>query len=281
MMHVGNHRLLVFARKPAPVQITYLAYPGSTGLETMDYRLTDRFLDPPAAADDAGSSEEPVRLPHCFWCYTEPAEAPEVGKLPASGTGVVTFGSLNGAMKINDDVAAAWGRVLGKVEGWRLLVHSYEGPEREGIARRLKRNGVDLGRVRFAGRMSLVEYFSRYNEIDVGLDTFPYPGGTTTCDALWMGVPVVTLGGRTALSRGGVSILSNVGMSELIAWNLDEYVEKAADLAWDPVRLGEIRAGLRERMRRSALMDARAFVQGVEGAYRRMWEKWCAEGKAI
>jgi protein O-GlcNAc transferase len=276
MMHVGHHRLLVFARKPAPVQITYLAYPGSTGLTAIDYRLTDNYLDPPHDTDGPVVSEKPFRLPHSFWCYPEPAEAPNVGLLPADSNGVVTFGCLNSAAKINPRVAVVWARVLADVPGSVLMLHTYDGPERNRVSDTLTRNGIDSRRILFIGYDQLDDYFARYNEIDIALDPFPYPGGTTTCDALWMGVPVITLCGPTALSRGGVSILSNVGLEEWIAKDADQYVAKAAALARDLPRLRALRSSLRTKMQSSPLMNAPQFARDVEAAMRSMWRQWCS-----
>jgi len=282
-MHAEGSRLLAFARKPAPVQVTYLAYAGTTGLETMDYRLTDQYMDPPSTssgqapdADESAYSEKSVRL-KSYWCYQPRAEAPEVGQLPAlARAGTVTFACLNNYAKVSPKVLGVWCQVLRRVPSSRLVVYSREGTHRQRAIDIVRAEGIDVSRFEFVGPVVTAEYFRRYLGIDVALDPFPYPGGTTTCDALWMGVPVVTLAGRTAVSRGGVSILSNVGLPELIARSPEEYVQIAATLAGDLPRLAGLRAGLRPRLLASPLMDAAGFVRDVEGAFRQMWRAWCA-----
>jgi predicted O-linked N-acetylglucosamine transferase (SPINDLY family) len=272
-MHMAHNRLRVFAYKPAPVQVTYLAYVSSTGMTSMDYRLSDPYLDP--VGEERGYVEETVRLPTSYWCYQQSLATPEVGELPSLKAGRVTFGSLSNFCKVNDRAVEAWGRILARVPGSRLMLWAGEGKHRERVWRQMEGLGVERGRVEFVKFEPAAGYFGRYGEIDVGLDPFPYAGGTTTCDALWMGVPVVTLAGKLGVGRGGVSILSNVGLKELIAQNVEQYVEIAARLAADVEKLKGLRAGLRERMQRSPLMDAQRFVREVEGAYREMWERFC------
>jgi predicted O-linked N-acetylglucosamine transferase (SPINDLY family) len=276
MMHAGANRLMTFARKPAPVQVSYLAYPGTTGLETMDFRLTDRFLEPTDMTEELALGGKPVRLPHSFWCYLEPPEAPPVGPLPANAGGGITFGSLNNDNKINYRVVEAWARILSQVAGSRLAVMSIDGPKRQRVSGLLARYGVDPKRVRFVSGQSLPDYFAEFNRIDIGLDTFPYPGGTTTLDAICMGVPVVTLGGATPISRGGVSILSNLDLQSLIAWDADQYVRTASDLGRNLETVRAMRAGLRDRLQTSAMMDGPGFARDVESAYRLMWRSWSA-----
>jgi predicted O-linked N-acetylglucosamine transferase (SPINDLY family) len=281
-MHMGSSRLLAFARKPAPVQVTYLAYCGTTGLEAMDYRLTDPYLDPmdttptQEATRLPNYSEQSVHLPRTWWCYRPPEDVPEVGPLPAVEAGRVTFGCLNNFCKITSPTWDAWGQLLQAVPSARLMVHACEGTHRQQARDRLAQAGVDPARLEFAGFQPLAQYFHRYGEIDIALDPFPYTGGTTTCDALWMGVPVVSLAGRTAVSRGGLSILTNVGLGEWVARSPQEYVRMAAQLAGDLPRLQQLRQTLRERMKRSPLMDERSFATDMEAAYRRMWQTWCA-----
>jgi predicted O-linked N-acetylglucosamine transferase (SPINDLY family) len=266
---------MVFARKPAPVQVSYLGYPGTTGVETIDYRLTDPYLEPPTVGSNDGAvgKERAIRLPHTFWCYPEPPEAPAVGPLPARDSDVVTFGSLNIFSKVNAGVIEVWSEILGRVPNSQLMLHCFKGEQRERAIGEFAGHGVGRERIRFVEPLPMEEYFAQYNAIDIGLDPFPYPGGTTTCDALWMGVPVVTLAGKTALSRGGVSILSNVGCAELIARSVDEYVSKAVTLAGDRERLEAMRMFMREQMRRSPLMDGRRFAGDVEDAFRGMGKR--------
>jgi predicted O-linked N-acetylglucosamine transferase (SPINDLY family) len=273
-MHMADNRLLVFARKPAPVQVTYLAYCGTTGLGTMDYRLTDPYLDPPGG-DERFYCERSVRLPETYWCYRPPAETPPVNVLPASEAGQVSFGSLNNFCKVSSPALAAWSRLLQAVPGSRLLLHVRGGSHRDRVRTFLAEQGVSVERLVFIDFLPMDEYFAVYQRIDLALDTFPYGGGTTTCDALWMGVPVVSLAGQTAVGRGGVSILSNVGLPELLAQDCEQYVRIAVDLAKDLPRLSELRATLRGRMQECPLMDAPRFARSIEAAYRDMWRRWC------
>jgi predicted O-linked N-acetylglucosamine transferase (SPINDLY family) len=275
-MHMGNNRLLVFARKPAPVQVTYLAYCGTTGLRTMDYRLTDPYLDPPGQ-DDRYYSEESIRLPETYWCYQAVAEKQPVHTLPSVRAGHVTFGSLNNFCKVTAPTLAAWSRLLQVLPQARLLLHAPPGSPRDRVREFFSRQSVLPDRLSFADRVPPAEYYQLYDHIDVALDTFPYSGGTTTCDALWMGVPVISLAGQTAVGRGGLSILSNIGLAGLVARDAEQYVAVAAALANDLPRLGELRATLRERMQASPLMDAPRFARHVEAAYRGMWQRWCAK----
>jgi protein O-GlcNAc transferase len=273
-------RLLVFARKPAPVQVTYLAYCSTTGLETIDYRLSDPYLDPPGG-DESCYSEQTIRLPETYWCYQMSLATPEVGPLPAAESDHITFGCLNNFCKVSEPTLAAWAKLLRAIPNARLLLHAYEGTHRQRVQERLEREGIEPKRVRFAGLRPSREYFDLYQQIDIALDTFPYGGGTTTCDALWMGVPVVSLVGKTAVGRGGLSILSNVGLPELVACSEEEYVRIASELARDLARLSNLRSTLRQRMERSPLMDAPRFAPNIEAAYREMWRKWCAEIPAL
>ena len=286
-MHTKNNRLLMFARKPAPVQVCYLAYPGTTGLEAMDYRMSDPFLDPARNKGDIPDFEEnrnvpftaerSMRLARTFWCYAAPAHAPDVNALPAISSGSITFGCLNLYSKVTAPMLYLWAKLLKQVSNSRLILHSFRGSHREKARDIFAAEGVERDRVEFVDRVAAHEYFQQYHRIDIALDTFPYPGGTTTCDALWMGVPVVTLAGETALSRGGVSILSNIGLNEFIAGSPQHYLQIARDLAVNLGRLKELRPSLRERMQSSALMDAAAFVGDVEAAYRSMWRSWCRD----
>ena len=266
-MHMEGSRLLVFARKPAPVQITYLAYCGTTGLETMDYRLTDRWLDPPGS-DESCYSERSLRLSRTYWCYQPPEPCPDPGPLPALAAGYITFGCLNNYCKVTDLTWSAWADLLGRAPGSRLIVHALHGSHRRRASDFLAARGIDPDRLEFVGLLPLDAYFRQHQRIDIALDPFPYPGGTTTCDALWMGVPVVTLAGQTAVSRAGLSILSNVGLPELVAGTTDEYVRIASHLAIDLPRLSNSRSTLRDRMRSSPLMNPTAFSRDIEAAYR-------------
>jgi len=275
-MHAAGNRMLVFARKPAPVQVTYLAYCSTTGLDAMDYRLTDPYLDP-SGEGDAMYSEQSIRLPETYWCYPRNDQAGEIAPPPSISAGAVTFGCFNNFSKVSSESLSLWIELLQSVATSRLLLHAHEGRHRERICDSLKRAGVDPARLRFVGRTSLSEYFKLHAQVDIALDPFPYTGGTTTCDALWMGVPVVTLRGRTGVGRSGVSILSNVGLKELIAESPEQYVQIAMKLAEDTPRLNDLRRTLRNRMSASPLMDAPRFSRNVEAAYRGMWRNWCTD----
>ena len=275
-MHMRRNRLLVFARKPAPVQVTYLAYCGTTGLSTMDYRLTDPYLDPPGQ-DERFYSELSVRLPETYWCYRPAIETPPVNAQPALEAGHVTFGSLNNFCKVTPPALAAWSRLLQAVPKSWLLLHAHPGSHRDRVCEFLNEQGISPERVVFVDFQPMAEYFGVYQRIDVALDPFPYGGGTTTCDALWMGVPVVSLAGQTAVGRGGLSILSNIGLPELVACDTEQYVRIAAELAQDLPRLRDLRATLRQRMQSSPLMDVPRFARNIEAAYREMWRRWCAD----
>jgi len=271
-LHMARNRMLVFARKPAPVQVTYLAYAGSSGLSTMDYRLSDPYLDP--FGDESAYSEQTIRLPETYWCYRPVVTLPLI-EPPALGTGFITFGCLNNFCKVNEPLLDLWARLLGAVPGSRLTLHAREGSHRQRVLDYLQREGVEPRRVSFVGEAPAEAYFGSYQSIDIALDTAPYGGGTTTCDALWMGVPVVSLVGTTAVGRGGLSILSNVGLPELAATTPEEYVRIAMCLADDNARLKELRSTVRGRMEASPLMDAPRFARNIEAAYRLMWRRWC------
>ncbi|MBV8781622.1 MAG: hypothetical protein JO353_09510, partial [Phycisphaerae bacterium] len=278
-MHSGDHRLLIFAQKPAPVQVTWLGYPGSSGVETIDYRLTDRFLDPPGAAS-THSIEKVIRLPDCFWCY-DPLESGDVptNPLPADGNGFITFGCLNNLFKINDWIVDLWARLMERVEHSQLLLLMPECRRRHEVLVRLQQAGINADRVRFAARRHRTTYLRQYHQIDIALDSFPYNGHTTSLDSIWMGVPVVSIAGGIPVSRGGLSILSNVGLGELAAATPEEFVRVGEELANDVPRLRKLRETLRERMRQTPLMDARLFARNLEEKYREMWRDWCTGGE--
>jgi predicted O-linked N-acetylglucosamine transferase (SPINDLY family) len=272
--HSRGSRLLVFARKPAPVQVTYLAYCSTTGLDAIDYRLSDPYLDPPGAVDSY-YSEESIRLPETYWCYQGDLSYAMPTVPPATAAGYVTFGCLNNWCKATRSTFIAWRELLRAIPSSRLMLHAPEGSVREDAMRVFTAAGIESHRVNFVGRVSRSKYFDLYQRIDIALDPFPFTGGTTTCDALWMGVPVVSLVGETAVSRAGLSILSNVGLPELVAYSNEEYVKRACELANDLPRLAHLRETLRERMKASPLMDALRFTKGVEEAFRTMWQRWC------
>jgi protein O-GlcNAc transferase len=270
---------LIFARRPAPVQVTYLGYCASTGLETMDYRLSDPHLDPPDS-DLSHYTERTIRLPETYWCYAPADLTPEPSlSPPVEETGHITFGCLNNFAKVSP-ASDLWAEILQNVPGSRLIVHSHPGTHLKTVRERFADKNVSPDRLEFMGRQAHREYLATYGRIDIALDPFPWGGGITTCDALWMGVPVVSLIGRTAVGRGGASILSNIGLPELIARTPQEYIEIAISLATDLPRLAELRRTLRSRMQASPLMDAPRFARNVEAAYQQMWRNWCAGNDA-
>ena len=274
-LHTAGNRLPVFARQPAPVQVSWLAYAGSTGLPGIGYRLTDAHLEPPGE-ERGWSAEEPVRLPDCWCCYHPVGDSPEINALPALSAKGVTFGSLNRFAKMHEGVLELWSRALAAVNGSRLLMLCPDGWTRERVRAFFGARGIIGERVEFVGFLPRWEYLRLYQRIDIGLDPFPFNGMTTTCDALWMGVPVLTLPGATPVSRAGLSLLSSVGLGELAASSEEDYVRIAVELAGNLARLADLRATLRPRMQASPLMDAPRFARNVEAAYRSMWERWCA-----
>ena len=281
-LHTSDNRLDVFALKPAPLQISWLGYPESSGVATMDYRLTDAWLEPPSGNQLAHPQEKAALLPECWTCYEPPTGYPEVNALPSAAGKPFTFGSFNNNCKINGAVLDAWAQLLLATPGSRLQLLAKQGGHRRRFVDEFARRGVDAARILFAdylpasADLSQGALLARYHDIDVALDTFPYGGMTTTLDALWMGVPVVSLVGERNLGRAGLSILNNVGLGELAAKDVDAYVEIAMRLAQDQVRLAALRASLRERMRSSPLLDAEGYTRKVEQAFRDMWVDWCA-----
>jgi protein O-GlcNAc transferase len=273
-LHTGDHRLLVFAQKPAPVQVSYLGYPGSTGLKTVDWRISDPYIDPPGA-DESCYTEKTVRLAKSYWCY-HPGVDPRISPTfpPVVKNGFVTFGCQNNYCKISPATWETWMAILRASPNSKLLVYSAPGSHREKAKKRFEAGGIDPSRLVFSEARK-TEYFLRYNEMDVALDPFPFGGGTTTCDALWMGVPVVSLSGQTAVGRGGKSILGNLGLGELVANSIQDYIRIALDLAKDVKRMTSLRAQMRNRMLASPLMDGEGFVRDLEAVYRRIWRKWC------
>jgi protein O-GlcNAc transferase len=273
-VHMERNRLLVFARKPAPVQVTWLAYPGTTGVSAIDYRITDPQLDPLGLFDDL-YCERSYRLPETFWCYDPLTAEPAVNTLPALKNGFTTFGCFNQFAKVNADALRLWAAVLKSVPQSRLMILAPEGTAREATLSFLEEQGVAPERVTFVTVRPRLDYLALYHRIDIALDTFPYNGHTTSLDAYWMGVPVVTLVGQTVVGRAGLSQLTNLGLTELVAETHEQYVQVAAQLAGDLSGLSNLRATLRQRMQQSPLMDAPRFARNIESAYREMWRRWC------
>ncbi|MBX9963233.1 MAG: tetratricopeptide repeat protein [Burkholderiales bacterium] len=268
--HTAKSRLTALAQRVAPVQIAWLGYPNTTGLAQMDWRITDARADPPGA--EAHHTERLLRLPEVFLCYEPPPEAPEIADPPSASGAPITFGVFNNFPKVTDAMLALWARILERTPNSRLCIKTASLRD-EGVLRhlraRMQRAGLDLERIELAGfTPSRREHLAAVANVDIALDTFPYHGTTTTCESLWMGVPVVTLEGDRHASRVGVSLLEHLGLDTLIARSPDEYVSIAVALAADPGRRASMRGTLRERMRHAKLTDVPGFTSQLEEAYR-------------
>lgn len=277
--HTSRNRILVFAQKPAPVQVTHLGYPCTTGLRAIDYRIADAVTDRPGIAE-SDFVEELVRLPGTFLNYQPSSEAPEVGPLPAMEKGYITFGSFNSLIKVNKVVVRLWASILHAIPNSRLMLKGYafsSQQTRDSFTDMFGQNGIGPERLVLVDWNSTVGgHLDLYNEIDIGLDPFPYNGTTTTCEALWMGVPVISLAGDKHVSRVGASLMGAVGLCDLVADSPEAYVAIAVGLATDTGRLNRLRTLLRDMMRQSALLDTPGYVKKLETAYRWMWQAWCS-----
>jgi predicted O-linked N-acetylglucosamine transferase (SPINDLY family) len=238
----------------------------------MDYHLSDPELD--SSETEKYYSEKTLYLPSCYWCYRPGGMAPDVAKSPCVGNGFITFGSLANFSKISLPAQKLWAQILNQVKDSRLLLHAQPGKYLDEFRKRFADWGISADRLEFIPKQPWADYMRTYDRIDIALDPFPHGGAITSCDALWMGVPVVTLSGRLPMGRVGKSILQNIGLPELIAQNPQEYVAIAARLANDRTRLGELRKGMRERMAHSPLMNAAQFTKDLESAYRKAWTTW-------
>jgi predicted O-linked N-acetylglucosamine transferase (SPINDLY family) len=268
--HSGEPQLRVFAQKPAPVQATWLGYLNTTGLTRIDYRITDAHADP----TDLRHTEKLARLPHSQWCYRPFVQVPAVRSPPVQKNGYVTFGSFNQILKLSKRSRRLWARILQRLPSSRLVILGVP-PGR--AHDELRKDLPDAARVELVPYVKLQDYFASYNEVDIALDTTPYSGGTTTCDALWMGVPVLTAPGERPVSRSAASILTTAGLTEWIASGDDDYVQRAIELA-NPQTLAKLRATLRPRMQASPLMDEAGFTRDLEALYRQMWRTYCSQG---
>lgn len=276
--HTAGNRLLAFARKPAPVQASWLGYYDTTGLTAIDAVLADPWEVQPG--DERWYVEKVIRLPSGRLCYGPPVDAPEVNDAPATASGRVSFGSFNNVAKLTDATLSAWGRILAAVPGARMVLRSpplAETRYRERLAQRCRRFGLDPERLDM-GAATQKGILEAYGGVDLALDPFPFPGGLTTCESLWMGVPVVTLRGGHPVSRQSVSFLSRVGLPQMIADSVDDYVALATSLARSPGTLSDMRRGLRPRMAASPLTDGGAAARAVEAAIRGLWRSWCRKG---
>lgn len=275
--HTGTNNLTLFGFKPAPVQVSWIGYPNTTGLKSMDYRITDALADPPGEAD-ALHTEKLWRMPECFSCFEAPTDSPNVGPLPAIKNAHITFGSFNNFAKTTSEVIAVWANILKRVPQSRLMLKNKSMAAKHVqtfIFSHFAKHGV---RPEQLDLMTMdneqASHLDRYNCVDIALDPFPYNGTTTTFDALWMGVPMVVLSGCNHVSRVGVSQMSNLGLPELIARDSDDYVDIAVKLANDVPRLVALRAGMRERLNNSPLMNVPRFTKNLEKAYQAMWKTY-------
>ncbi len=275
--HAGSPHAPTLGYKPAPVLVTYLGYPDTTGIETVDYRISDWIADPAGA--EASNTEQLVRLPDGFLCFRPPGDLPAVGAPPSTRKGCVTFGSYNREFKVSRKALDLWCRILLAVPGSRLIMKSVASGDPATRERQLgdfEQRGVDRNRVQLVGFVpEQKDHLAAYREIDIALDTYPYHGTTTTLDSLLMGVPVITLSGYNHASRVGASLLSQAGLQEFIAYSEDEYVAKAVALAGNPAQLAALHGSLRERLLASSLCDGPGFVRKYEFALRGMWLNWC------
>jgi len=279
--HTSGNRLAVFCSKPAPIQFTYLGYPNTTGLSAIDYRLTDPYADPEGTSERY--SEKLLRLPGCFLGYTPPAVGEDipVGNLPAAEAGYVTFGSFNNMAKMNSRVVALWSQILGSLPVSRLVLKNKALADkgvRDRYTAMFGEHGVDADRIEYiAWTDSIRDHLGLYQGIDIALDTFPYNGTTTTCEALWMGVPVIALRGENHAGRVGASLLPAAGFPDFVADDESGYRDIAVALADDSERLGALRKGLRQSVLTSPLCDGKCIANSIEQCYRQVWRAWCEE----
>jgi protein O-GlcNAc transferase len=277
--HAGSSDLAVFAQQPAPVQVTWLGYLNTTGLTRMHYRLCDAVTDPPGVADRL-HTETLVRMPHSQWCY-RPYREMELSREhamepPCVRNGYVTFGSFNHRLKLSPTVLALWSQILlGLPESQLVIMGVPEGPAQDRLRGEFTQRGIAAARIRVVAPLPMNDYFPWFDKVDLALDSTPYSGGTTTCDTLWMGVPVVTLAGPRSASRSAASMLTTVGLADWIAYTPEDYVRLALKFAGDRTLLAGLRAALRKRMRESPLMDETGFARDLEAAYRTLWRRWC------
>lgn len=268
--HSGGSRLAVFAQKPAPVQVTWLGYLNTTGLTRIDFRLCDVRTDPPETASRHTESLFP--LPWSQWCYQPFIHVENAAAAPFEKNGCVTFGSFNQPGKISTAMCRRWAHILARVPESRLLIAGVSSEaKRAAIRGEMEQAGIDVNRFAFKPRVNLAGYYALYNRVDLALDTYPYGGGTTTFDALWMGVPVVTATGTLPVSRSGASILGPLGLDQWVAADVDRYVDVAVARAEELDEIARLRRSLRPQLSASGFMDAQRFVGDFEAALRRMW----------
>jgi predicted O-linked N-acetylglucosamine transferase (SPINDLY family) len=273
--HTAGNRLKVFAQKPAPIQVTWVGYPGTTGLPGMDYRITDHRADPEGTSDKY-HTEKLVRMEPCFLCYQPPTDAPEIGPLPAIKNGYITFGSFNNLSKLTKETILSWSILLRGIPDARLLIKAQARGSEAGyndLSSAFLANGIERSRIEFIGYIpETQDHLDLYNKVDIALDTSPYNGTTTTCEALWMGVPVVTLSGSRHASRVGASLLHAAGLSEFVAETTEQYISIATRLAGNIDRLEGLRNSLRQTIRASSLTNQHELTGELESAYMEMMQ---------
>lgn len=275
--HSGTPNLRIFAQRPAPVQATWVGYLNTTGLSRIQYRISDNHCDPPGLTDRY-HTEKLYRLPHSQWCYRPFTEVDYDPEAPFVRNGHITFGSFNQTVKITLTVRKLWGDILAQVPDSRLVVVGViDNHAREGLYRDLENAGVDRGRITMLPYIPIEDYYRWFGRVDIALDTMPFSGGTTTCDALWMGTPVITMPGVRSWSRSAASILTTLGLPDWIAESQEDYVRRAVQFARNPSAIAKLRKSLRSRMLESPLMDKQLFAHDMEEAYRRMWQSWCSQ----
>ena len=274
--HTAGNRLPAFAWKPAPVQVSWLGYFATTGVAAVDYLIADRWTLP--ESEESYFTEKIWRLPRTRLCFTPPNESAETGPLPAIANGYVTFGCFNTLAKMNDNVVATWAQVLRSVSQSRLFLKATQLSEtavRQSVVERFATHGIGAERLILEGADPRRQYLMAYQRVDIALDPFPYPGGTTTAESLWMGVPVLTLSGDRFLSRQGHGLLVNAGLPEWVAANREDYIARAVEHASNLERLALLHASLRSQVIPSPLFDAATFAHDLECALRGMWHVWC------
>ena len=270
--HTAGNRLLVFARKPAPIQVTMIGYMQTTGLSAMDYRITDEHLDPIGVSEQF-NTETLIRLPAGAATFQAPMASPDVNELPALTNGCVTYASFNNLAKVTPEAIAAWAEILHRQPTAKLL---FVGRTGNSLQAAFAKHAVAASRLEFSDRLPMNEFLTLHHRVDILLDTFPYNGGTTTLLALWMGVPIVTLAGEGTASRTGAGILQGVGLQHLVAFNVAEYVNIAVAQASDLATLSALRQSLRAKLV-PTLENHSVFTSQLEGAFRETWKTWCAQ----
>jgi protein O-GlcNAc transferase len=278
--HTDANRMLLFARKSSPVQVTWIGYPATTGLSAIDYKIVDNYTDPPGTTEQF-YTEQLMRMPESFLCYRPDSESPEVSSLPALSSGHITFGSFNNFVKVSPKVIELWASIMNALPDCHLMMKDKSFVDQSACQKTIDmfgQKGIDAERILLQPFEKSPAHLDSYNQVDIGLDTFPWNGIATTCDALWMGVPVVTLAGSAYAARAGVSLLSNAGLPELVAGTPEEYISIAVNLANDVEKLRFLREHLRDMMMKSPLCDAKRFTANLEDCYRRIWETWCGKG---